>query len=442
MTKYINFHVILTINRQKGFSDMPMSSDFMHRLSPILPQIVEKFGTPFHIYDQKGIEDTCRNLYKSFSAFHGFKEYFAVKALPNPAILSILNAQECGFDCSSPAELILSKKTGASGEQIMFTSNNTTKEQFAAAMDLGAIVNLDDISLLEKLPKTPGLICFRYNPGPARDGNSIIGKPEEAKYGVSRDQILTAYEKAREMGATRFGLHTMVASNELDENYISQTVAMLLELAATLDEKLNIQCEFINMGGGIGIPYAPAQKTFDLNGMAQKAARLFEEFTDRYGFTPKLFMESGRYVTGPHGVLVTRVINHKHIYRDYVGVDASMAALMRPGMYGAYHHIHIHGKNPEKNLKTVDITGALCENNDKFAIQRALPETQQGDILLIHDTGAHGHAMGFNYNGQLRPQELLLTPGGNVRRIRRTETLDDYFATLDFDHLEISPQRQ
>ncbi len=419
---------------------MPMSSSFSNRLSSLLPEIVQKFGTPFHIYDQAGIEDTCRDLYRAFSAFPGFREYFAVKALPNPAVLSILQKQGCGFDCSSQAELVLADRAGTSGEQIMFTSNNTTREQFAAAMALGAIVNLDDISLLEKLPETPELICFRYNPGPERDGNAIIGKPEEAKYGVSREQIFAAYKKARDMGVKRFGLHTMVASNELDENYITQTVVMLLELVEILNAELNIQCEFINMGGGIGIPYQPGQNAFDLSGMAKKVTQIFEAFTRKQGFTPKLFMESGRYVTGPHGVLVTRVINHKHIYRDYVGVDASMAALMRPGMYGAYHHIHIHGKDSEKNLKTVDVTGSLCENNDKFAIQRALPETEPGDILVVHDTGAHGHAMGFNYNGQLRPQELLLTPEGCVRRIRRAETLDDYFATLEFESLELPPQ--
>ncbi|PIE63230.1 MAG: diaminopimelate decarboxylase, partial [Desulfobacterales bacterium] len=360
-----------------------------------------------------------------------------VKALPNPAILALLKQKGCGFDCSSPAELMLAKQVGAAGEQIMFTSNNTTREQFAAAMELDAIVNLDDISLLEKLPQIPERICFRYNPGPARDGNSIIGKPEEAKYGVSRKQIHTAYQKARDMGVKRFGLHSMMASNELNPAYMSDTVAMLLDLVASLRERLGIQCEFINMGGGLGIPYRPCDPPFNLDAMAAQIIQTMESFEARNGFIPKLFMESGRYVTGPHGVLVTRVINHKHIYRDYVGVDASMSALMRPGMYGAYHHIHIHGKHPEQDLKKVDVTGSLCENNDKFAVERLLPRTSEGDILVIHDTGAHGHAMGFNYNGQLRPQELLLTTQGQVRRIRRAETMEDYFATLAFHPLTL-----
>ncbi len=416
---------------------MPMSDSFMDRLSSVLPKIVTTFGTPFHIYDQKGIEDTCAALYNAFPSTLGFQEYFAVKALPNPAILALLKEKGCGFDCSSPAELMLAKQVGAAGEQIMFTSNNTTREQFAAAMELDAIVNLDDISLLEKLPQIPERICFRYNPGPGRDGNSIIGKPEEAKYGVSREQIHAAYQKARDMGVTRFGLHSMMASNELHHEYMSDTVAMLLDLVASLRERLGIQCEFINMGGGLGIPYRPCDSPFDLGAMAAKIIQIMESFGARNGFIPKLFMESGRYVTGPHGVLVTRVITHKHIYRDYVGVDASMSALMRPGMYGAYHHIHIHGKHPEQDLKKVDITGSLCENNDKFAVERLLPRTSEGDILVIHDTGAHGHAMGFNYNGQLRPQELLLTTQGQVRLIRRAETMEDYFATLAFDPLTL-----
>ncbi len=402
---------------------MPMSDSFMKRLSRVLPRIVETFGTPFHIYDQKGIEETCTQLFQAFPPSFGFQEFFAVKALPNPTILSLLREKGCGFDCSSPAELLLAKQAGAKGEQIMFTSNNTTREQFAEAMELGSIVNLDDISLLKKLPNIPELISFRYNPGPARDGNSIIGKPEESKYGVSRDQIHSAYQKARDMGATRFGLHTMLASNELNPDYMADTVAMLLDLVASLYEDLAIQCEFINMGGGLGIPYKPDDLPFDLGAMAEQIIGTMESFRARNHFVPKLFMESGRYVTGPHGVLVTRVINHKHIYRDYVGVDASMSALMRPGMYGAYHHIHIHGKHPDKDLKIVDVAGSLCENNDKFAIARPLPETREGDILVIHDTGAHGHSMGFNYNGHLRPQELLLTTQGQVHLIRRAETM-------------------
>lgn len=413
---------------------MPMSLDFKERLSRILPDIVTTFGTPFHVYDETGICDTCDRLNTAFESVAGFREYFAVKALPNPAIMEILHQKGFGFDCSSVPELVLARNVGAAGEDIMFTSNNTTQDQFTKAMDQGgAVLNLDDISLIQKLPATPELICFRYNPGPKRSGNHIIGNPVEAKYGVSHDQIHTAYETAVRMGVKRFGIHTMLASNELDYTYMKETADMLLEVVTALCLKLGIRFEFINIGGGLGIPYNPADRPFDLTALAGGIVRSLEKFRQAHNWTPRLYMESGRYITGPHGVLVTTVINHKHIYRNYVGVDASMSALMRPGIYGSYHHVHIHGKADLPPAGPVDVVGGLCENNDKFAVQRPLPETDEGDILVIHDTGAHGSAMGFNYNGHLRPKELMLKKDGSVALIRRAETMADYFATLDFD---------
>ena len=419
---------------------MPMSDEFQTRLSPLLPEIASAFGTPFHIYDEAGIQTTCDGLNTAFKGIEGFKEYFAVKALPNPTIMTLLREKGFGFDCSSVPELALARQVGSGAEEIMFTSNNTSKAQFEAAMDQeGAILNLDDISLISKLPRTPDLICFRYNPGPRRTGNAIIGNPVEAKYGVSYEQLQDAYGKAMNMGIKRFGIHTMLASNELNYTYMVETAGMLLATVEQLHLALGIQFEFINIGGGLGIPYNPDQAPFDLGAMAEGITRLFEDFSAKNKWIPKLYMESGRFITGPHGVLVTTVINHKNIYRNYVGVDASMSALMRPGMYEAYHHIHIHGKENHPVNGKVDVVGALCENNDKFAIQRPLPLTERGDILVIHDTGAHGHAMGFNYNGQLRPKELLLRKDGSVDLIRRAETMDDYFATLDFKAQKITP---
>ncbi len=412
---------------------MPMSDSFRKRLSAILPEIVSTFGTPFHIYDEIGICDTCDTLTAAFRPVGGFKEYFAVKALPNPAVMEILHKKGFGFDCSSVPELVLARKIGAKGEALMFTSNNTSAEQFRQAMAHGGcILNLDDTSLVQKLPGVPELICFRYNPGPKRSGNHIIGNPVEAKYGVSHDQIQTAYEKAIQMGVKRFGIHTMLASNERNFTYMVETADMLLSIITEIHKNLGITFEFINIGGGLGIPYTPEDTPFDLAAMAGGIRESLAEFKKKHSWAPRLYMESGRYITGPHGVLVTSVINHKQIYRDYVGVDASMSALMRPGMYGAYHHVHVHGKDHLPVSGPVDVVGSLCENNDKFAIQRLLPKTGEGDILVIHDTGAHGHSMGFNYNGHLRPKELVLKKDGSVALIRRAETMADYFATLAF----------
>jgi diaminopimelate decarboxylase len=411
---------------------MPMSNAFENRLYPILHDVAAHFGTPFHIYDEAGIRETGNHLKKCFSGIPGFREFFAVKALPNPAILSIMAELGFGFDCSSVAELVLSRRVGSNGEDLMFTSNNTTRREFATAMaEGGSIVNLDDISLIDKLPSMPKLICFRYNPGDKRSGNTIIGAPVEAKFGVSHKRLIEAYQTARDRGAKQFGLHTMLASNEREHTYMIQTADMLLKQAERISTALDIRFAFINIGGGLGIPYRPTDTPLDLEAMARAITDLFNAFYMRNGYMPALFMESGRFMTGPHGALVATAINRKEIYRTYVGLDASMSALMRPGMYNAYHHITVPGKAADA-VEVVDVVGSLCENNDKFAIQRALPTIAEGDKVVIHDTGAHGHAMGFNYNGQLRPKELLLKLDGTIELIRREERLNDYYATLSF----------
>jgi diaminopimelate decarboxylase len=410
-----------------------MSKSFRERLFPAVKAIASHYGTPFHIYDETGIRATGERLKQAFAGIDGFREYFAVKALPNPRILELMFDMGFGFDCSSVPELILSRQVGGHGEDIMFTSNNTTNAEFeTAAADGGCILNLDDISLLDKLPSVPELVCFRYNPGPRRTGNIIIGNPVEAKYGITHEQLIPAYRKARELGAKRFGLHTMVASNERDYSYIVETARMLLQIATELEKELEIRPEFLNLGGGIGIPYRPQDQAIDLDAMAGEITTLVDAFKVAHGYAPSILMESGRWMTGPHGVLITQAINHKNIYRDYVGVDACMSALMRPAMYDAYHHIDVIGKLDSPRDRVYDIAGSLCENNDKFAVQRELPEISDGDLLAIHDTGAHGHAMGFQYNGRLRPKELLLRTDGSVELIRRAETNADYFQTLDF----------
>ncbi|MGD9120759.1 MAG: diaminopimelate decarboxylase [Desulfobacterales bacterium] len=421
---------------------MPMSPAFENRLFAILDEIVDYYGTPFHLYDETGIRRTGKDFKAAFSRLNGFREYFAVKALPNPRILQLMQDLGFGFDCSSIAELILSRQIGARGEDIMFSSNNTTAEEFRAAdADGGSILNLDDISLIPKVPQMPETISFRYNPGPGRSGNSIIGEPVASKYGVADSQIIDAYKAAMGRGTRRFGLHTMLVSNEMNAAYMVQTAGMLLEVAARVSKALDIRIDFINIGGGLGIPYEPGQKPLDIFAMAAEIADLFAGFKAQNGYEPEFYIESGRYMTGPHGVLVATAINQKDIYRKYIGVDASMAALMRPAIYGAYHHITVVGKHPKDNFEKVDVVGSLCENNDKFAIQRLLPEIQDGDRLLIHDTGAHGHAMGFNYNGRLRPKELLLRSDGSVELIRREETVADYFATLNFAPQVLQPNQ-
>ena len=411
-----------------------MSQTYKDRLFPVLDKIASHYGTPFHIYDEAGIRETGARLKKAFTGINCFREYYAVKALPNPRILAIMKDIGFGFDCSSIAELRLSRQVGGRGEEIMFTSNNTSEADFLeAATDGGSVLNLDDLNLLDKVPSIPELISFRYNPGAKRTGNDIIGKPIESKYGVSDDQIVDAYRQAKNLGVKRFGIHTMLASNELNHEYMVQTSVMLLELITEISAELGITFEFINIGGGLGIPYEPDVAGLDLDAMGKDITGLFQDFRQQFGYEPALYMESGRFITGPHGVLVTKAINRKDIYRTYVGVDASMSCLMRPGMYGAYHHIDVLGKDEKTVGETVDVVGSLCENNDKFAIQRDLPKIEDGDILVIHDTGAHGSSMGFNYNGNLRPKELLLTSDGKVELIRRAEQVEDYFATLCFN---------
>ncbi|MBT8361542.1 MAG: diaminopimelate decarboxylase, partial [Deltaproteobacteria bacterium] len=325
---------------------MPMSDEFKARLFPTLPEIADCFTTPFHVYDEIGIKNTCRELNQVFADIDVFREYYAVKALPNPAILKIIKEMGLGFDCSSITELILSREAGGLGDDLMFTSNNTSQSEFSVAEeDGGCILNLDDISLIDKVMRIPETICFRYNPGAEREGNAIIGTPVEAKYGVSRDQIVEAFRRARDKGAKQFGLHTMLASNELNYEYMVATTKMLLDLVEKISTELDTAFDFINIGGGLGIPYQPGDAPLDIVKMGQDITSLFNTFKDRNGYAPALYMESGRYVTGPHGVLVTTAINRKDIYRTYIGVDACMSSLMRPALYGAYHHIDVHGKN-------------------------------------------------------------------------------------------------
>ncbi len=406
-----------------------------------IKKIIEKYPTPFHIYDEAAIRKNAQEFYKAFSWVKGFKNYFAVKACPNPHILKILKEEGMGTDCSSLPELIMSEKVGITGENIMFTSNDTPPEEFIKAKELGAIINLDDIShidMLEQVAGIPELICFRYNPGPLKAAgvNAIIGKPEEAKYGLTKPQIIEAYRIMKEKGSKRFGLHTMVASNELSLDSFFETARLLFELVVEVKQKVGVKIEFINLGGGIGIPYRLEQEKVDLFKLSQGIKAEYEKIIIPAGLDPvKIVAESGRMVIGPYAWLIAKVRHLKHTYKDYVGLDACMANLMRPALYGAYHHITVFGKENQPLTHKYDVTGSLCENNDKFAIDRMLPEIQRGDIVAIHDTGAHGYAMGFNYNGKLRSAELLLRPDGSIKQIRRAETVEDYFRTLDFSTL-------
>lgn len=404
----------------------------------------KRHPTPFHVYDAKAIRDNARRLLSAFAWNGGFREYFAVKAAPNPHLVKLLGELGFGCDCSSMAELAIAERVGIVGERIMFTSNDTPAEEFRKAWELGAVINLDDIThwpyLLEALGPDADfagrVMCCRYNPGPLKGGNAIIGKPEEAKYGMTREQLVECYAKMRERGVSRFGLHTMVASNELDPDYIVDTARMLFELAGEIRERTGVQLEFVNIGGGIGIPYRPDQRAMDLEYVARGIEKAYSELVAAKSLAPlKLYMECGRMVTGPYGYLVAKVRHIKNTYRLYAGLDACMSNLMRPALYGAYHEIVVPGKEDSRETSLYDVTGSLCENNDKFAIQRLLPVLEPGDYVVICDAGAHGHAMGFQYNGKLRSAELLLEEDGSVRQIRRAETLDDYFATLDFSGL-------
>ena len=399
-----------------------------------------QYPTPFYLYDERAIREHARRFTAAFSRFPGFREYFAVKACPNPYILKILASEGFGADCSSLPELILAQKAGITGEQVMFTSNETPEKEYVYANLMGATINLDDYTHIDYLEQAlggiPELISFRYNPGPLKEGNAIIGKPEEAKYGLTRPQILDAYAEVQKRGAKRFGLHTMVASNELNPDYFVETAVMLFELAVEIQEKTGAAVEFINMGGGIGIPYRPEQTAVDYNYVAEGMKAAYDRIMVPAGLgNVAIFFECGRPITGPYGWLVSRAIHEKHTYRDYIGVDASMADLMRPGMYGAYHHVSVAGKEKAPHDQVYDVVGSLCENCDKFAVQRSLPKIEKGDFIILHDAGAHGRSMGFNYNAKLRAGELLLREDGKIVEIRRRETEDDYFATLDFKGL-------
>ncbi len=404
-----------------------------------IEKIIEQYPTPFHIYDEKGIRDYARKFIKAFSWNPGFKEFYAIKSAPNPYLMKIMRQEGFGIDCSSIAELVLAEKLGMKGDEIMFTSNDTPAYEYKKAVDLGAIINLDDISHIEYLEKNvglPNLVCFRYNPGALKEGNTIIGHPEEAKYGFTREQLFEGYQMLVEKGVTRFGLHTMVASNELDAAYFVETAQILFDLIVEIKQRVGIDIEFANLGGGIGIPYKPTDLPVDLEFMSQGIQKLYKEKIEGNGLKPlKIYFESGRAMTGPYGFLVSQVLHIKKTYKQYAGLDSCMANLMRPALYGSYHHITILGKEYEPQTEVYDVTGSLCENNDKFAINRKLPKVEPGDIVVIHDTGAHGHAMGFNYNGKLRSAELLLRENGDVKLIRRAETLNDYFATLNFEGL-------
>ena len=390
----------------------------------------DKVGTPFHIYDESRIADTAERIKGAFAWNAGFTNYFAVKALPNVNIVRLLGALGFGADCSSLPELIIAEKAGITGERIMFSSNDTPDEEFRKAYELGAIINLDDITHIEAVERAigtfPEIISFRYNPGPERTGNAIIGNPVEAKYGVTHSQIADCYRIAKEKGARRFVLHTMVASNELDRSYIVETARMLFSLVREIHEKTGILIERVDLGGGVGIPYRPEDSEVSFEQLGDEIHKLYDEMVD---YPLAVSFEMGRAVTGPSGYLVSRVRHVCHKYKDYAGLDATMADLMRPAMYGAYHHITVPGKEVLPHDHKYDVTGSLCENNDKFAIDRMLPELQRGDLVIIHDTGAHGHSMGFNYNGKLRHAEYLLRKDGSIARIRRAEIVDDYLRT-------------
>ena len=416
-----------------------MSSNFPLNNSQ-LKELVKKYPTPFYLYDEKAIRENMREFTRAFSIFPSFREFYAVKACPNPYILKILASEGCGADCSSLPELMLSKLAGIKGRKVMFTSNETPAEEYQYAYKEGNIINLDDITHIEYLKnalggKLPETMCCRYNPGSAKHGcNSIIGKPEEAKYGMTREQILEAYKIMKAEGVKHFGLHTMVASNELNPDFFVDTAKLVFDLAVELKEKDGVRIEFTDLGGGLGIPYKPDQKKVDYNEIAQKIRKIYDAVIVPAGLDPlEICWECGRPITGPYGWLVSTAIHEKHIYRDYIGLDSCMADLMRPGMYGAYHEVTVSGKENAPKDHIYDVVGSLCENCDKFAVQRPLPKIDIGDLVIVHDAGAHGRAMGFNYNGKLRAGEILMREDGSFVQIRRRETIDDLFATLNLD---------
>lgn len=397
----------------------------------LVVEITKQYPTPFYIYDEQGIRQSINALQAAFGWNTGFREYFAIKALPNPHILAIMKAADCGVDASSLAELVLAERAVLKGEEIMFTANNTTLEEYQKAEALGAIINLDCVEDMEKvkqLKTLPEVLCFRFTPETIAGANEIIGSSKEAKFGMNQEQVESVLQQAQTLGIQRLGIHAMLSSNELDAERYAKNSIFLLRFVKEIEERYNMSIEFLNIGGGIGIPYHEEEEPFDVSFLGQAVKEEYEQL----GFQNlKIFMECGRYITGPHGYLVTAVNNVKETYRKYIQVDASMQNLMRPGMYDAYHAISALGKGNEKNTETYDVVGSLCENNDKFARDRELPTVAKGDVLVIHDAGAHGHAMGFNYNGKLRSAEFLWNKEqGGCTMIRRAETLDDLFATL------------
>jgi len=399
-------------------------------------EIIKQFPTPFHIYDEKGIRENARNLNKAFSWNKGFREYFAVKATPTPAILKILKEEGCGTDCSSYSELLMSKKCGFEAPYIMFSSNDTPSEEFAFAREVGAIINLDDITHIEILEKSCGIpetVCCRYNPGGTFSiSTTIMDNPGDAKYGMTKPQIIEAYRQLKEKGVKKFGLHAFLASNTVSNEYYPTLAKILFELAVEVKNETGVEISFINLSGGVGVPYTPDKEPNDIFVIGEGVHKVFDEVLVPAGLGDiSIYTELGRYMLAPFGHLVTTAIREKHIYKEYIGVDACAVNLMRPAMYGAYHHITVLGKENAPCDHKYDITGSLCENNDKFAVDRMLPEIDIGDILVIHDTGAHGFAMGYNYNGKLKSAEILLREDGSILEIRRAETVDDYFATLD-----------
>ncbi len=406
-----------------------------------LDEIVKTYPTPFHLYDERGIRENARRVNGAFSWNPGFREYFAVKATPNPSILKILREEGCGADCSSLTELMMARRCGFRGQEIMFSSNNTLAEEYRLADQLGAVINLDDLTHVEFLEESigyiPETIFCRYNPGgvftlgAGKDGVQVMDNPGDAKYGMTRPQIAEAFQRLKARGARTFGIHAFLASNTISNEYYPELAGILFRLAAELREETGCDIRYINLSGGIGVPYRPEEEPNDIALIGQGVRRKFEEILVPAGMGDvQLCSELGRFMLAPYGCLVTKVLHFKHIYKEYVGVDACAADLMRPAVYGSYHHITVAGKEEAPHDHMADVTGSLCENCDKFAVDRMLPETERGDLLVIHDTGAHGHAMGYNYNGKLRSAELLLREDGSVKLIRRAETPEDYFATV------------
>ena len=402
-----------------------------------LEHIVEQFPTPFHLYDEAGIRRNMQEVRDAFAWNPGFKEYFAVKATPNPYLLKILQEEGCGVDCSSYTELLMSEACGFKGSDIMFSSNDTPAQDMKKAYDLGAYINLDDlthVAFLEKVAGVPKTVCCRFNPGGVFElGNGIMDNPGDAKYGMCEDQMAEAYTRLMAAGAEEFGIHSFLASNTVTDDYYPKLAGILFELAVRLHKRTGAKIKFINLSGGVGIAYRPDQRSNDIAAIGEGVRKKFEEILVPAGMGDvAIFSEMGRFTTGPYGALVATAIHEKHIYKEYIGLDACAANLMRPAMYGAYHHITVLGKENAPCDHKYDVTGGLCENNDKFAIDRMLPKIDIGDIVYIHDTGAHGSAMGYNYNGKLHCAEVLLCEDGSHRLIRRAQTPRDYFATLDF----------